>query len=173
MLDVAMQALCFVLAVLFAGAACHKLWLVATRQAGDHPLLRSSLWGRRSPSLAASASAGLDIAIALLLVNVPGPGLIAASLALAAYAALLRRLPDGSTCQCFGRFFDQQRSSAIARNLILGALAALFGSATVLGLLERPESLGIAATIAGGTCLVVLAREALFVVMASAVPGRG
>jgi hypothetical protein len=138
-LDEATRGLGLALAALFVLAVVHKLGVLRSADAAREPLIRDSAVLRRHARLAVGAAAVAEAATAGLLVVAPVYGYALALVLVTVYAARLRRLPAGQRCNCFGSVMHaDRRSSAIARNMLIGGVAALVLAGYATGRLDTP-----------------------------------
>jgi hypothetical protein len=145
------------LAALFMLAVVHKVDVLRSGDAAREPLVRDTALLRRHARLAVGAALAAELGAATLLVLAPAYGYGVALVLVTVYAARLRRLPADQRCNCFGSVMHaDRRSSAIARNVAIGAVAVLAVAGYATGGLDTaPLSDGTL-----GTALVVAAAIA-------------
>lgn len=159
MLETAVRSAGVAFACLLVVAIAHKLRVVASRSAREEPLIAAGAWTRRHADATLVAAALLELAIAVPLVFRPAPGYLAFCALLAVYTWRLQSLDTATGCDCFGEFLPaRSNSTAIRRNLLLGAIASIAGTSVALGLIE-PAAL--TATVLGLTAIAVAAIAAV------------
>lgn len=137
-------------ALLFFAAAVHKLRLLLTASAGLHPLLRVRRRLRAHAAGVLFTTAGLEAATVGLLMLALVPGLVLAATMALGYALALYVLRPEAGCDCFGGLLEVESANiAIARNVVIAALASGLAAIYVAGVLtpKAPTETAFAATL--------------------------
>ena len=141
------------LVVLFAAAVIHKYRVLRLGAALAEPVIQVSRWTRQHATGYLCLAGALEFAIALLLLARPVFGLVSTIVLLVCYSWQLRRLPPGTSCQCFGHLFSSSGRTAIIRNLaIAGVSVVALGfvhSGASTGRFPSQASLGLLVMYAG------------------------
>jgi hypothetical protein len=95
------------------------------REAAQHPLLHQRATFRRHSEAVLSAALVTELIVAALLVLAPRAGFVLATVLVVLYACELRRLPQDSSCNCFGGQQTTTAGDAVRRNAVLAGVALL------------------------------------------------
>lgn len=129
------HAVAVLISALLILAAVHKIRVVRRSGGSTEPLIRAyGITGSTLASTVLLVVAAVELGVAGALVAYPQVGYFAAAGLIGLYARALKRLPASQPCACFGEgVLEVSRSTAIARNVLLGTTTFILGVAMAAG----------------------------------------